>query len=94
MFVAEKILDNSMRFRVDEDLKQEWDSFCAKKKISNQAAFVALMRFAISQDELFQSMILGHIPIDSGVVEAALKRMRRVQPKVVATKGTDVRRLS
>lgn len=61
--MAQKETD-SLRVRLGEDLKPRLDALLADKRITQQAAIVAIIEWLLNQPPLTQSMVLGQIPRD------------------------------
>lgn len=52
----------NIRARIDEELKADWDKMLTARKISQQDALAALMRWIVDEDPLTQNMIFGQTP--------------------------------
>lgn len=72
-------LQENVRIRLAADVKEAWQSTCDAKRITQQAAIDALLRWFTQQDSLMQSLILGQIEEkDCGdVTRLLLERMAR-----------------
>lgn len=66
-----------IRIRVSPDLKAKWSAMLEKRKISQQAAVVALMDWIVDQDPLLQLSIFGQVPESDGanIARIVLNRM-------------------
>jgi len=65
----------NLRVRLGEPLKAAFDRLLADKRITQQAAVIAMVEWLIAQNPLSQSMVLGQIPRDDvEVMRLALAR--------------------
>jgi hypothetical protein len=57
-----------------QELKKEWDAFLERKKISQQDALVAMIRYAMVQNDVFQSIMMGQMKADHDLLITILRR--------------------
>lgn len=80
--VAKSALKENLRIRLEPTIKDRWDTFLGRKKITQQAAVVALVEMVMKVDGRLASMILGQIEPEhhAEMVEMLLKHF--AQPVV------------
>ncbi len=69
--------DPMIRVRLPPALKAKWDALLDGHKITQQAAVVAMVQWAVALEPLARTMVLGQIPETDhrDVAELVLKRM-------------------
>lgn len=77
-----------VRTRVPPDLKARWDEMLKARKISHQAADLALKQWAVAQPPLFQAMIFGQIPVSPELIKLVGESLERMasEPTFATTK--------
>lgn len=58
--MPDKELEN-FRIRIPREIKEGWDAMCERKKISQQDAGAALMKWLLEMPDLLQSAIMGQV---------------------------------
>jgi hypothetical protein len=73
----------SARVRLAPDVKVAWEKVLTEHNITQQAAMVALVRFAVRQDPLARSMIFGQVPDTdhAALSRIVLERLGRAKGK-------------
>jgi len=76
-----------VRFRLPDDKKASWDALCERKKITQQNAIEALIDFALMQDDVALSMLLGQTEATDDLIEVVLRRMKGRKRKEPISSG-------
>jgi hypothetical protein len=77
----------NFKIRVPEQLKQAWDDLLTEKKISQQDAGLALLRWILDQDDVLQSMVLGQVKPAPDLARVIAQRLAEKPPFHVIRKG-------
>ena len=85
--MADQKIDRSVRFRLPDDKKASWDALCERKKITQQNAIEALIDFALMQDDVALSMLLGQTEATDDLIEVVLRRMKGRKRKEPISSG-------
>ena len=88
--MTESTEPKNLRFRLPEDVKYAWVAMCERKKIGQQDAIQALVDFALAQDDVALSMLLGQTEATDDLIEVVLRRMKgrkRKEPTASAAVG-------
>jgi hypothetical protein len=71
----------NLRIVIPGDLKQRWEDLTASKRISQQDAVEALVRFVIDQGDLAQSVIFGQVAATPEVMRIIYSKLEASRKK-------------
>lgn len=71
----------NLRIVLEGDLKSRWEGLLARKKISQQAAVMALVELVLRQEnDVIASMLLGQTQSSPELLRQALEQMSKPRP--------------
>lgn len=75
----------SIRLPLEGDRLKRWEDMLDARKISQQQAVYSLIDWIVQQPPMVQSMVLGQIPPDAGLVEHVLRALPKHKGGVTFT---------
>lgn len=61
MLMADSRAPENLRVRLPEELRDDWQAFLSRKRITQQAAITAMVEWITRADDRLASMMLGQI---------------------------------